>query len=422
MEDTTERSSKPPKLVPDKGEWKSLEEFKERERKLPSHAAASDLKPVMETRDHKRSDKGSSVIPGAENVEKVSEKDRGSHIAQERIETKEEKIEVNPPREDASASLDSGITMRPFDWQKREEDITDEFDQFGETEHGLVERKSRVFSTKIEIYGHDRNNDRTCFRIEDFRPYCYFELPVLQKIKWNSTHEQIFKKWFDSRLGEGNGPVACKLVNKKRLYYFRNNKTYPMLLMSFRSETALKEAVKLCSRNIAFGLISIKLKPREHTLSPILKLIAMKKLKYSAWLKCKDFKKPVVPISSFKHEYIINWRSLELIPLVECQKWRTYPTVLSFDNECNAQNTKAMPKVKKRFDCTFMTGVTYYDSKTGVKKKYLIVLGKCEEIEDVEIIEIRYEKELIQLSANSLTVSIQTSSLVTTSLASITST
>lgn len=306
----------------------------------------------------------------------------------------EESISVESPKADEDPL--NGITMRPFDWQKHEEDITDQFDDVEETETGgLRQRTNKIFSTKIEIYGHNRNNERTCLRIEDFHPYCYFELPEIKKVKWGPTHEHIIKKWFQQRMGEGNAPLACKLVWKKRLYYFRAGKTYPMLLMSFRSETALKEAVKLCSRNIGLGAVSIKLKPRENTLSPILKLIAIRKLKYSAWLRCKDFKKPEEPISSFAHEYVVNWKSLELVPLAECSKWRTYPTILSFDIECNAQNTKAMPKVKKRFDCTFMVGATYHDTRRNFTKKYLIVLGECEPIEDVEIIKLKSEKDLL---------------------------
>jgi DNA polymerase elongation subunit (family B) len=343
---------------------------------------------------------------------------------------------LSETKTDQKVNLSNNIVIRPYNWNKFEEDITDKFspDDEGDPEEGISndtpwKKDEKVYQTKIEIYGHNKDNERCCWRIENFQPYCYFELPEIANITWSELHEKYFKNYFTERMAEGNAPIVCKLVWRKKLYYYRAGKKFPFIMMSFRSESAMRHAVNICNKPIIISSQKITVKPREYTISSILKIIAMKGIKYSSWIQCSDYEETfsesknmetiedkkatnkvekkgfestsAKKISTFEHEYVIKWKSLSLVPAHICENWRVYPKILSFDIECNARNTKSMPVSYKRHDVAFQNGVTFMDTnpKTNPKmemKQYLVVLGRCAPIPNIEIIETTTQKQFIE--------------------------
>jgi len=274
------------------------------------------------------------------------------------------------------------VFFRPFEWKKYDSD---------------PENPERQFH--VEAYAHNRDSEPVLIRIEDFTPFCYLELPDKE---WTNADAIAIHGWFRKRMGQ-NAPVKCVLTRRKRLYYFRGTKTYPLLMMSFRTEEALRHAGNICKKPITVdGLPVMMLTPRETDVGSVKKLLAMRKCPYVGWMSAEAEELPIGDerrISSdngFKHEYLISWRTLEPVPEQDCSLWSTSPLIMSWDIEVNSYNPKVFPNPLNVMDETIMIGITMQRlGQAGTRKHFILVFGPHDDVTGVEVRRFSTEMSLI---------------------------
>src|SRR5947209_1606186 len=89
---------------------------------------------------------------------------------------------------------------------------------------------------------------------------------VIQKTRyweWTQADAAAFHEYFKIRM-KSNAPLKCVLTYRKRLYYYRGTKTYPLLQVSFKTEDGLRHIQNICKFPIEIaGLPRIQFTPRE---------------------------------------------------------------------------------------------------------------------------------------------------------------
>lgn len=272
------------------------------------------------------------------------------------------------------------ITFKPFDWKSWEDNVD------GENAY------------HIEIYGHNKESEPTLVRVEGFTPWCYAELP---EGNWDQMKVMAIHSHLNKVLGN-DAPLKCFLVRRKRYYYYRGNKTYPLLLVSFKTESALRHFAAIIKKPLTVsGMQSVSLTIRENNISQVKKLCAMQKINYICWLQAEaeevfQAEERSINNGGFMHEYIVNWRDLRAVPEQECSLWRVNPTILSWDIETLAYTPKTFPNALNIKDQVVMIGFTFAKlNDLENARKYLLTVGKHADIPGVDVRRYACEEDLL---------------------------
>jgi DNA polymerase elongation subunit (family B) len=245
--------------------------------------------------------------------------------------------------------------------------------------------------TILLAWGLNQKSQPSLVRIEDFWFSCYVELP-------ERIHEQKVSelcKWIRKVLGE-DAPKSITLHQKKKIYYFRNQKTYPMLKLEFSSLNALRHCEKLLSKscNTPIGKTSFPI--YEHKISAIRKLLTERNLLYSGWITGNfqevDFDEK---ITSLQNEYRCSYKHLRQPLLEELDVKTTYPTIFSFDIECYSSNPKAMPNKTNASDVIFAISCIYSRMGDKDRKRYIIAIGEDLVVQNAILIQVEDEYQLL---------------------------
>lgn len=250
-------------------------------------------------------------------------------------------------------------------------------------------------STLIRIYGVTKENKNVYIRVDNFTPYCYVELPT--HIEWTESRIELVANRLSTLSRKLYQPVKRDFVMRRKLYYAHKekrkekknkkdepkggeiklpykDKLFPFLFFAFRSTTALHNFGYAMKKEIdvsGLGRFKFNVHEGEAGISPVLKLLALKKLPAAGWINVKGILIPEEnKESSFDIEISCSYEKLtpindDTIPV---------PRVLSFDIEANSTITSAMPNAERPNDKIFQIGCTSLIK--GVKKKYLFSLGK----------------------------------------------
>jgi len=254
-----------------------------------------------------------------------------------------------------------------------------------------TEGKKGEERTVIEFYCMNQESETCLLRVPDFTPFIYFELPT--DIQWNTEKAAAIGDWFRRKMPNAVSKVFLK--PGKKLYYYRGEKEYPFLLVSFFTEESIRHAINLVKKS-EVPYAGSRLVPREHKVPSILKLFAVRKLRFSSWIFFPNKETPAdKKISTFKHEYEASFRSLNPVPLEICSSWRTLPTILSIDVEQFSSRENAFPDSKLPSDVILVISGTYEDTKTGKTSKFSIGRIKAEGMADCEYIERKDDKGIV---------------------------
>lgn len=276
----------------------------------------------------------------------------------------------------------------PFTWSHNDEFIDDK----------------TGYRNVIRISGCNEKNESVQVSIQNFNIPIWLELP--KYIEWTNIKKDIVIKKF-MEFNEYIRPQICIFEEKHKLYYGEvkkvNNKyekkKFPYLCVAFKTLRSLEEFKKEISRGVYFNMIGhlkFKCHCHERSITPVLKLMAFRKLPSAAWIQAKGLKMNKDEKESSKiNEYICSFKHLKkiedtsLFPIV-------YPKVLSFDLEAYSSVDTAMPNSKKPTDKVFQIGCCILEQNSKEKKysKYILSLGELNPIEDVSILTYKTEDKL----------------------------
>ena len=249
-------------------------------------------------------------------------------------------------------------------------------------------------NTLIRIYGFTKENKNVYVRVDNFTPYCYVELP--SHIEWDEAKIQMVSNKLSNLNKKLYQPIKKDFVMRRKLYYAwkekrkikkqtkeeekgdvklpYKDKLFPFLFFAFRSTTALRNFSYSLKKEIdinGLGKFKFNLHENEAGVSPVLKLMALKKLPAAGWINVKGI---VIPDadkeSSFDIEISCSYENLKPTNDTSIIK----PRILSIDIEANSTITSAMPDASQPNDKVFQIGCV--SSINNIIKKYLFSLGK----------------------------------------------
>lgn len=245
--------------------------------------------------------------------------------------------------------------------------------------------------TILLAWGLNQQSKPAVVRIEDFPFSCFVELP-------ERIHDQKVRElgeWIRKVLRE-DAPTSISYHHKRKLYYFRFQKTYPMLKLEFSSLNALRHCEKLLSKecNTPIGRTSFPV--YEHKISTIRKLLTERNLLYSGWLTGKfeevDFDEK---ITNLQNEFRCSYKTLRQPSQTELEAKTTYPTIFSFDIECYSSNPKAMPNKTNVSDVIFAVSCIYSRMGDIERQRYLIAIGEDLVVQNAILVQVKDEHELL---------------------------
>lgn len=293
----------------------------------------------------------------------------------------------------------------PFQWSHSDE---------------YCDEDSKVLRNIIRIYGWNEKNESVYVRVEDFHIPMWVELP--RDYEWTEDRiKTITNKFMNFDKTFRPSYIALEMLH--RLYYaevFPNQKSntgtelkyqkrkFPYLCTMFPSMKAMEtfKSIVSSTKGILFpgmGKLQFKCHCYKRSITPVIKLLAVKDLPSASWIAGKGLKNdnPDDKESSKQHEYICSYKDLnrlsedkaKLLPIV-------YPKVLSFDNESYSSVANSFPNASRFEDKVFQIGCTLLTQTESEKsyKKYLLTLGRGNDdinpIEDTEIRVFKTEDKL----------------------------
>ncbi len=261
------------------------------------------------------------------------------------------------------------LTLCSYDWN------TEEY----EDDSGCKQIKK----TRIIGWCFDKDSNPVTIRVEDFLYELYLELPETNsKMVYGYAFLSAFKDWLNKPrhwLGdeenetEVQNVAGVSYVERRKLYYYQNNKKYPFIKIKFYSVNTMNNFVKIFNKTQTYPDIGrMKLNVYEGQISPIRKFLTEYNLLYSGWFDV-DVREADAKISINKYEYVTISSTFKQKQI----NVTTNPLIMSFDIECYSANHKAMPDKDKDADVVFMISCISgrLNDKKENRKRCLIRIG-----------------------------------------------
>lgn len=273
------------------------------------------------------------------------------------------------------------IYTKPYDWEFKDNDN----------------------NCEIYCYSLNRNSESTLLRVEDFPMFFYFDLPKFSSSgllrNWNISKINELMEEFKFRLKD-KMPIRYKLTYNQYLYGFQNGKTTPMVKVFFKNIQDSYNFAKMLNRPFKsknFGELKLQVHEKANLVGIITKLLTKKNLTNSTWIKCLGKRvEDEDKISTFKHEFIVNYNTFEMVDLSICSDWYTYPKIMAFDIEQYSDNHKAMPvKENHKHKCWVISCIFEKLGDTSTRKNYGIILGDSSDIDEDEEFLIKHQNTTI---------------------------
>lgn len=282
------------------------------------------------------------------------------------------------------------LNVHAFDWTVK--------DMAGDDDH-----------VAIHCWALDRESRPHLLRYTDFPAFCHVELPMFVRnhvYQWRPAAVASFMTMLSERLG-ANAPIRYVFKQAKKTYYYRGNRMFPMLQLSFNNLQAMQHCSRLFENPLKtddWGFI--KCNVWEDSVSIVRKLLTVRDIRYSQWFSVTAHKvEPELRVSTLHNEYIAEWDTMEIISPEQCTAWSTQPGVLAFDIECYSNNHRAMPDKYNALHVAYMISCVYQRyRKADTRRRYGIIVGDCnhippEKLAGCTVITVNSEYEMVEAFA-----------------------
>lgn len=284
----------------------------------------------------------------------------------------------------------------------------------------LMEIVSHTYSTEVlddfngegfcnlHLWTLGRNSEPYLLRIRDFPIFCHLELPLIvnnQYTSWTEGSAAQVVEWLTKVLKD-HAPYGWRFKHSHKLYYYRGDRLYPMILLKFKSLEAMKHCRNLLNKHHrVLDLGVMKFEMHETDITPIRKLFSLRKCRYSQWFRISGIEVPYDSADRIStrgtrerpiRELVVAWETLTPVPQDESRSWTTQPRILSFDIETYSDNHRAFPNPLVAKHVVFIVTCVYQIlGDPSSREKYALVYGECNEIPGVSIISVTNELDLI---------------------------
>lgn len=241
---------------------------------------------------------------------------------------------------------------------------------------------------KIYIFGRDNNGKSVCLKTS-YNPYFYVEVPET----WKNSNAIYLIKSIKQKLGKFKEHLISYKIEKHKKYYgFTNHKEFNFLKIIFKSKIAWSYSKKALSNNINVLGKMERYNTYESNLDPMIRFCHKRDVPFSCKIKVGKYNEIKYnketlcdkEIEAENEEISQNYEDDAIAPIIQA----------SFDIETYSPDG-SFPDPNKD-ECSVMQVATTYKIYGEEKiHKQLICVGKCDKIEDVEVIECENEKELL---------------------------
>lgn len=271
---------------------------------------------------------------------------------------------MNPNHD--SPPVKESLVVHAYDWALEDGD--------GPEEHA-----------SIRAWCLDRESKPYLIRIEDFPVFCHIELPLFvngRYFQWNQRLVDQFMVWLNHALQDAHPDKAIFKMAKK-IYYYRGQRQYPMIMISFTTLEAMHKCENFLNspRKVTdIGVVVCKV--WETSISMIRKLLTVRDVKYSQWFTIQGYRADEDNcISTLEREYIADFRTMVPISAATSKGWMTRPGLLAFDIECYSPNHKAMPNKLGALHVAYMISLIYQRlGDPSSRRRWGIIIGDCNDV------------------------------------------
>jgi DNA polymerase elongation subunit (family B) len=242
----------------------------------------------------------------------------------------------------------------------------------------------------IHAYGLNESDSIVHLIVRDFQPYFYVVLPF-RETEWTQRDLDQIHRSFSFRVFRQNEPIRYELVQRKPLYYassqpltcirfvFASNDSFHLMRNSIESAS-----VRLDDDTMVGGF-----QVHEYNVSPILQYVCEAQLQTTGWV---EYTGTELTPTLFDSCHLTASDSTASPP---------HPTILSFDAEVYSSVPNRFPSAKVSADVIFQISLVFWKPNvTDSCKQYLLVIGKVNPIDGVNVISTENEGQLLQEFAN----------------------
>jgi DNA polymerase elongation subunit (family B) len=266
----------------------------------------------------------------------------------------------------------------------------------------------------IKIFGRTNTGHSISVNINDYTPYFY--LKGIDNISEN-LHNSILlrlKEYLNDKMPYHlqNSVIKCKIVRKKDLWGFTNNKAFKFILISFNNVQSMKIAIRMLSKPITLSNLIIRKKfiLYENNIEPYLRFIHKQNLEVSGWIELNDY------IKSFHNDikngdnYQVSWKNVKpynnnnIAPFkiasfdIECTSFDgSFPTASKTYNKVVYQLLEYNNELKDKIYTKEEKFTLIYDYIFNIFKENKLDFKENFDIDEVKLIINRYIEDIISI-------------------------
>lgn len=237
----------------------------------------------------------------------------------------------------------------------------------------------------IFIFGTTKEGESVTLNVKSFEPFLYL------KFDGDDNDVQIFynqlcsqSNYIDKFINKENR------IEKKKIFYGYSNDTINVLKLSFRSLICFYFARKFLKEKFYYNNKKFKPIIYEDKVSPILDFIHENNMKTCQWIRISmDNEK--FPMAKTKYSYTVDKNDIELLDIHDIAPFYQ----MSYDIECYSHDHNKFPIPENQEDKIIQIGITFKRLNSNNIKQYLLTLGECDDIDNVNVLRYDNEKDLL---------------------------
>ena len=191
---------------------------------------------------------------------------------------------------------------------------------------------------EMQMFGIDESGQTYCVFVENFKPFFF--------VKVGDSWGEFQKKGFLTKMKQTLGPYysenirECKLVKRKKLYGFDDEKQHNFIYMSFTTTIAMNKAKylwfedgRLKKNGVMFN--STKTYIYESNIPPLLRYFHIQEISPSGWVEVEQYSDQTTKYTTCKYEIRTNFKNI--VPLNDKETPVPYK-ICSFDIEASSSH------------------------------------------------------------------------------------
>ena len=288
---------------------------------------------------------------------------------------------------------DNKLEFQALSWEKEDIASDSESDDDSDDDFEVKKKKYKQRKLVIRTYGLTKNGISICLEIKDFKPYFLLKIPSF----WNLEMINKLKNRISIIVKYRKKDISFSIVKMKKLYYFDNYKDHKFLKISFISDSARWDVMKLLIPNERVAIrpdiikfqktihmkikgIVISLDVYESRMDTIIRFIHLSKIKPSGIIsidkKHLNYTKTKTKCQITKS---VSWD--KVIPVND--EWIAPFRTASYDIECTSKDG-SFPRFSRKEDKIIQIGTTTRIYGKNCMVQHIITLKDCDNIPDVK--------------------------------------